>query len=392
MTQQPPEGSQAVTVWEKSQEIRIAAQLPAEFWPDERIKAIAKTVAPQGTTLPDLALFLSVCHKYDLDPFVGEIWLAWDEKKKKFVVLTGRDAFLKTAMRDPNYEGVNSGAVYSEDTFIQKKKGNGEVEIQHEIHSMVNRGQLVGAYAVAYRKGRIPVTKVRTFDHYKKLHNRPAWQTNPDDMIETRVITAALRQQYNISGLYTEAEMAGIDEGDGALQDFAAAENMMAQTSKRVEELRAQVAGLRADQEPPVQEVEVLEEEAGPPDGEELFPEQEHGPLEVGVDAYVVDEDEAQETPVEEEEVSQDPEDVLEREEADKALQKAHKAYMVAWKQDVGADDDFRHRWQKAAIGKESTSTWTLQEYEDATEIVKNGDWVQFVAAKGADSIQPELG
>lgn len=385
MTEQP---TQALAVIEKSNEIRLAAQLPAQFWPDERIKAIAKTVAPPGTGVPELALFLSVAHKYDLDPFVGEIWLVWDEKRQKFLVMTGRDAYIKTAMKDPDYEGINSGVVYEKDTFKQTKSEKGKVEILHEVHSMSARGRIVGAYCVAYQKKRLPVAVVRTWDHYKKLHNKSNWQSNPDDMIETRVIVAALRRQYNISGIYTEAEFAGIDEGDGALQDLKANENALRATEERVAELRAQLAEVEDRVEVPVVEVveedeptawEVVDVQTGEILEEDpVFPLQEHGPMTADLDAYIVEEDQ---TPVEE----ASPEEAAE-------IRKKQIRYMALWNEKVGADRDFRHRWQKASIRKESTKDWTLHDFDDAIELLESDEWTAFLAPPGQDSIQGELG
>jgi phage recombination protein Bet len=389
-----PEAQKAGTqlaVIEKSNEIRIAAQLPAKEWPDERIKAIAKTVAPQGTGVPELALFLSTAHRYDLDPFVNEIWLVHDKQKDRLIVMTGRDAYLKIAMRDPAYEGINSGVVYEKDTFIQEKTKKGEVSIVHKIHSMQNRGRLVGAYCVAYNAKRLPVTVVRTWEHYSSLHGKPNWRNNPDDMIETRVIVAALRRQYNISGLYTESEFAGINEGDGALAELRENENVLAATNDRVAELRGRMAEIegREEEVQEVQEAVVVEEVVnGPPTSEELFPEEEvdqstgeilqdHGPAEVALDANIVKEEELGPEIAGEEMVD-----------VEKAIRKKQIRYMALWDQQVGADAAFRHRWQKAAIAKESTKTWTIHEYDDAIELLESGHWASFVTAKGTSEVQ----
>jgi phage recombination protein Bet len=407
-----------VAVRETTNTIRLAAQLPAKFWPDERIKAVAKTVAPPGTSVNELALFLSVANRYDLDPFVNEIWLVKDPKKDKLMVMTGRDAYLKIAMRESGFGGINSGVVYEKDTFRQIKAGDGKVEIVHEITSMMDRGRIVGAYCVVYHKGRFPVSVVRTWDHYSKLHGRPVWQSNPDDMLETRVIVAALRRQYNISGLYTEAEEVGIDEGDGALVDFKRQENAIKATQDRVKELQAQLVGLKSEEE----EVEIQEAVVVEEDDDWFDPTpQDHGPATVDLDAYIVAEEdeptavvsaetgemvdeepkprkrrkrtpkqeeelkklEALQAMEEEEEPTQEevsPPDAVSRPDAGTALKKSHARYMAAWAENCGAGKEFRQRWQAAVTGgKESTKHWTLQNYSDAIELLESGDWTEFV-------------
>jgi hypothetical protein len=248
---------------------------------------------------------------------------------------------------------------------------------------MGNRGRLVGAYAVAYTKGKIPVLIRRTWEHYRALHNRTAWKTNPDDMIETRVICAALRRQYNISGLYTEAEFGGVDEGDGALQELQANQNALRATEERVAELRAQIAEIEPQKDEEDMPTAVVDAETGEildvDPSQEVFPEQEHGPVTVDMDAYIIEPDE-------------ELEDAVSREPADDALRKRRIKYMTLWSSKVGADEDFRHRWQKAAIGKASTTHWTIHEFDDAIELIESDGWVAFVTKKGQKEIQGELG
>jgi recombinational DNA repair protein RecT len=356
-------------VVEKSNEIRLAAQLPAKYWPDERIRTIAKNFAPEGTSVPELAMFLTVAHKYDLDPIVNEIWLSYDKKKGRLIVLTGRDAYLKIAMRDPGYGGINSGIVYEKDTFRQIKTGNGEVQIEHEINSLNDRGKITGAYCVAYHDKRVPVTVIRTWAHYQKLHSRPTWISNPDDMMETRVIVAALRRQYNISGLYTDAEFPNIDGEKGGGPEL---ENVLVETSGRVQELREQIEQMRAKE---AEEEEEIEEASF-----EMVP-QEHGPVSVGVDAVIVEDGPPDDLfPEDAPEPAEESQEVEEAQAEERA--KLHKKYMARWKDVVGGPAGFRRRWQKNAVGKESTKEWSPYDYETAIELLAGDDWSKYVVSK----------
>ena len=388
-------------VQEKGNEIRAAAQLPATSWPDARIRTIAKNFAPAGTSVPELAMFLAVAHKYDLNPTLNEIWLARDTKKNRLIVLTGRDAYLKIAIKDAGYGGINSGVVYAKDTFVQTKTGDGKVEIDHQITSLQDRGQIVGAYCVAYHANRVPVTVVRTWAHYSKLHAKGPWISNPDDMIETRVIVAALRRQFNISGLYTEGELPDVvPAGAAPKSGELVVENVLEGENDRVRELKDQIAKLR-DKEEEVQEAVIVPEP------------QDHEPMAVGVDAVIVEEEEEVEYEIVEEEVPEEelelegavvdteddsappddlfPDDAPEPEKPEdddrteavlKKIAKRHKHYMAAWSELVGAGGEFWHRWQESAIGKKTTKHWNIKDYDKAIELVESGAWSQHLTQK----------
>lgn len=197
----------------KVAEIRAAAQLTPNEWSDERIMAVVKMSAPAAPNLHVAAMFLAAAAKYDLDPLLGEIWLG--ELNGKPTVITGRNSYIKAAQRDPGYLGFDSGVVREKDEFEIRRKGE-SVEVHHTIRGFGARGKIVGAYCVAYHKDRRPVAITRAWEDFRHLHSRPTWRQNPEDMIETRAIVAALRRQFNLGGLYTEADGAhqgGADAG-----------------------------------------------------------------------------------------------------------------------------------------------------------------------------------
>jgi phage recombination protein Bet len=249
------EEERAIQLAEARNEIRSAANLSIEEWPDARLKAIASTVCPPGTSAQHMAMFLTVAEKYQLDPFMGEIWLVKEDghpargdkaaKPDKYFVMTGRDSYLAIAERDEAYEGFNAGVVYEHDTFDVEKDGD-TVKVTHLI-SGFDRGQRVGAYCVAYRKGRRPMLVVRPFSQYQSLQAKKNWKNNPDDMLETRVITVAHRYQYRITGLYTQEEFADNDfDGEGGMKPVDELAAGIEGTKTRIEALKQQHAAKEA--------------------------------------------------------------------------------------------------------------------------------------------------
>lgn len=220
---------------EAREEIRIAAGLNKEDWPDERLKVITNIIAPEGTTQQELAAFLGVCDRYKLDPMVGEIWLVYDGKKKKHLIMTGRDSYLAIADRHPDYEGFIHGTVREGDAFEIVREGT-EVTVNHILG--IERGNRISAYCICYRKGRKAVLISRDWKSYHHLQAKTNWKNNPDDMLETRAITQAHRLQFRIPGIYTPEEIteetvSGTSAADMAKEAVAATRSRMDEMKER---------------------------------------------------------------------------------------------------------------------------------------------------------------
>src|SRR3954463_5251890 len=79
--------------------------LQADLQRKEVIDTIKQTVA-RGATDAQLQMFLVLASRYNLDPFLCEIWCA--QIGGQMTVLTSRDGYLKIAQRDPNFDGIVS--------------------------------------------------------------------------------------------------------------------------------------------------------------------------------------------------------------------------------------------------------------------------------------------
>lgn len=216
--------------------IRAAGNLPAERWTDERIAAIKTAVTPGKATTAQLAIFLATAHRYDLDPLLGEIWLA--DMQGTLRVVTGRDAYVKVASREKGYKGFASGVVYSNDEFAVQRDG-AEVKVLHTVKGF-DRGHRLGAYFVGYHEGRPSTLVMRAWSDYASLHNKPTWKAHPDTMIETRVIVTGFKFMYNIAGISDEDGWL-VQEIDGGSPELA-----VAGTRTMADDLRSQLADAKA--------------------------------------------------------------------------------------------------------------------------------------------------
>ncbi|MCS7175983.1 RecT family recombinase [Pseudothermotoga sp.] len=159
---------------------------------------ILKAVVPQNVTEEELKLFVMVCEKYKLDPFTREIVMTKQNDKINFI--TTRDGYLKIAMQDENFDGIISAVVKEGDEFeIDASKS----EVKHKFGA--KRGAILGAWAMVRHKKRPPV--IVFVDFYEYFQNTPTWRQYPSAMIQKVAEVAALRRQFNISGLIAKEEI-----------------------------------------------------------------------------------------------------------------------------------------------------------------------------------------
>jgi phage recombination protein Bet len=163
---------------------------------EEEIETIKRTVASEANT-DELKMFLHVAKSYGLDPFNKEIFF-WKVKGKP-TIMTSRDGYLKIADRHPQYDGLVSDVVRKNDSFKRKSD-----VIEHEYGT--ERGDIVGAYALVYRKDRsYPVYVFATFEEYRS--DTKVWYQYPSAMILKVAESMALKRSFSVSGLVSREEM-----------------------------------------------------------------------------------------------------------------------------------------------------------------------------------------
>lgn len=170
-------------------------------WDSEMVTAIKNTVAKDAND-SELFMFLSVANKYDLDPFLGEIYYV--KFKEQGQIMSGRNGFRKIAMRDPTYKLHYSDYVCKNDTFQIKKRMGKLEDIVHE-YAHVDRGEVVGAYCV------LETTDGRIYSFYAQMKyyntGKNAWQTYPTDMIIKAAEVRVFKAFAKIDGIQAEETM-----------------------------------------------------------------------------------------------------------------------------------------------------------------------------------------
>jgi phage recombination protein Bet len=160
------------------------------------VAVIQNTVA-KGTSKVELAYFINVCKSVGLNPFVKEIW-CYKDNKNNLLVFAGRDGFLSKAQTNPFFNGIRSSEVCKNDIFSIDIANN---KIEHSF-GIAERGEIVGSYAIVFRKDGEPTIEFADFKFYNKGYN--TWKTHPGEMIKKVAETHALKKAFGISGIQSE--------------------------------------------------------------------------------------------------------------------------------------------------------------------------------------------
>lgn len=164
----------------------------------EEVALVQHTVA-RNTTKVELAYFLNVCKTMEMNPFNKEVW-CYKDTKKNLLIFAGRDGFLSKAQKNPLFNGIRSCEVREHDEWsIDIANG----KIVHKItKNQKERGGIIGAYAIVFRKGGEPTIEWSDFETYNKGYN--AWSTHPAEMIKKVSESHALKKAFGISGIQSE--------------------------------------------------------------------------------------------------------------------------------------------------------------------------------------------
>ena len=163
--------------------------------------AVVQHSVAKGTSKIELAYFLNVCKTMDMNPFNKEVW-CYKDNKKNLLIFAGRDGFLSKAQKNKLFNGIRSCEVCENDEWSVDIANN---NIKHIItKSKKNRGPIIGAFAIIFRKGGEPTIEWSDFETYNKGYN--TWKTHPAEMIKKVSESHALKKAFGISGIQSEYE------------------------------------------------------------------------------------------------------------------------------------------------------------------------------------------
>lgn len=156
-------------------------------------------------TMPEFKLFTELCKVRKLNPFLREAYLIKYSNNQPASIVVGKDAILKRAVLNPQYNGIKSGViVLNENNEVIERKGTFKLPTE----------TLVGGWAEVFRKDwENSVYCSVSLDEaiQKKGNGEPNsnWSKQPATMIEKVAKVRALREAFveDLGGMYEAEEM-----------------------------------------------------------------------------------------------------------------------------------------------------------------------------------------
>lgn len=181
----------------KAQLATLTPEITAAF-PPEVLEVIRTSLCPNATD-PEFLLFAHKAASYGLDPFKNEIFFIKYGNQAR--IQFAAEAYLAKARQKEGFQPPDTQMVCANDTFrVEKDPETKElVIVEHTIG--FPRGEIVGAYSIAYRDGYRPVTVLMDrseIQHMFTGQNKEMWTKWTPDMFGKHVETRGLKKQFGL--------------------------------------------------------------------------------------------------------------------------------------------------------------------------------------------------
>lgn len=190
-------------------EIKVVANGEEFTLTPETVKAYLVSGNRDLVTTQEVVTFMNLCRFQHLNPWLKEAYLIKYSQNDPASLVIGKEAFLKRAEGEANYDGFNAGII------VQNEEG--EVIYRDGSFKLPDE-KLVGGFAEVFRKDREHSYRAEvSFEEYagrkKDGSLNGQWSKKPTTMIRKVALVQALREAFpgTLGGMYS-AEEQGAEE------------------------------------------------------------------------------------------------------------------------------------------------------------------------------------
>lgn len=177
---------------EEKQEVTPVVEVTA----DTRQQSLIRALYPNAKR-EELVKLWYLSQQYGLDPIKNEIYMIGYGGKSSYLI--GIGGYLKIANNHPDFDGLESDAVYQGDKLIRREDRSIFIEYG-EAHMNFDHSKLVGAYCNVFRKGRnIAASAFVAWKDYSKPVEM--WKKFPNAMIIKTAESIAIKRAFVITGI-----------------------------------------------------------------------------------------------------------------------------------------------------------------------------------------------
>lgn len=144
----------------------------------------------------EVVMFINLCKYQKLNPFLNEAYLV-KFKGSPAQIITSKEAYMKKAERNEDYEGFKAGLIVQRDNEVTEIEGSFALKTD----------TVLGGWAEVYKKNRkFPYVAKVNLDEYNK--GQSTWNQKPKTMIRKVAIVQALREAFpeDLGAMYVEEE------------------------------------------------------------------------------------------------------------------------------------------------------------------------------------------
>ena len=184
-------------------DVKNVENLPENKLTVETVKSLLCKEATDG----EVRLFVEICKRTGLNPFLKEAYLVKPGSSSAYMVVS-KSAYMKMTRVQKDFKFINAGIIIqNEEGKIEEREGSFYLESE----------KLLGGWANVQTENGDFVSKIAMHEYNT---GKSTWSKMPATMIRKVAIVHAIREAYpDMANMYIEEEMTGVDTSEPEMKE-----------------------------------------------------------------------------------------------------------------------------------------------------------------------------